>query len=300
VAALMGGTLAATSHVAKATTRAAINTSPEPFSNIGLSLAGDAVVPAMLWLAWAHPLDVQEDPDCQPRRDRLPRRRHRAPPGRPHRGGVLRRRRQARHVRACDEAVHIGGAAPRDSYLRGERILAAAQATGAQAVHPGYGFLSENEASPACADAGIVFIGPPPRRSPRWAARAAAKALMERPACRWCRATTASDNDPALAAREAARIGYPVLIKASAGGGGKGMRASRRPRTSTPRSLVPARGKSSFGDDHVLVERYVTRPRHIEIQVFGDATAGASTCSSATARCSAATRRCWRRRPRPA
>jgi len=178
----------------------------------------------------------------------------------------------ARHVQACDEAVHIGGAAPRDSYLRWQRILEAAAATGAQAIHPGYGFLSENEDfARACAEAGLVFIGPPASAIAAMGSKAAAKTLMEKAGVPLVPGYHGQDNDPALLAREAARIGYPVLIKASAGGGGKGMR-----RVDKAEDFVAAlascqrEAKASFSDDHVLVERYVTRPRHIEIQVFAD------------------------------
>jgi 3-methylcrotonyl-CoA carboxylase alpha subunit len=129
---------------------------------------------------------------------------------------------QARHVRACDEAVHVGGPAARDSYLRWERILEAARATGAQAVHPGYGFLSENaDFAQACADAGLVFIGPPPAAIRDMGSKAAAKTLMERAGVPHVPGYHGQDNDSGLLAREAARIGFPVLIKASAGGGGR-------------------------------------------------------------------------------
>ena len=179
---------------------------------------------------------------------------------------------QARHVRACDEAVHIGPSAPRESYLRWERILEAARATGAQAVHPGYGFLSENEDfARACAEAGLVFIGPPPEAIAAMGSKAAAKALMERAGVPLVPGYHGDDNDPALLAREADRIGYPVLIKASAGGGGKGMRRVEKPEDfAAALASCQREAKAAFGDDHVLVERYVTRPRHIEIQVFGD------------------------------
>ena len=179
---------------------------------------------------------------------------------------------QAQHVHACDEAVCIGGAAPRDSYLRAERILEVARATGAEAVHPGYGFLSENEAfAQACADAGIAFIGPPPSAIAAMGSKAAAKALMERSGVPLVPGYHGRDNDPALLAREAGRIGYPVLIKASAGGGGKGMRrVDRAEDFDAALAACQREARSSFGDDHVLVERYVTRPRHIEIQVFAD------------------------------
>jgi 3-methylcrotonyl-CoA carboxylase alpha subunit len=178
----------------------------------------------------------------------------------------------ARHVAACDEAVHIGGPAPRDSYLRWERILEAAQATGAQAVHPGYGFLSENEDfAQACADAGLVFIGPPPAAIRAMGLKAESKQLMEKAGVPLVPGYHGADQDPGLLQREADRIGYPVLIKASAGGGGKGMRAVlaggefAAALASCKREAI-----NSFGDDAVLVERYVQRPRHIEIQVFFD------------------------------
>jgi 3-methylcrotonyl-CoA carboxylase alpha subunit len=178
----------------------------------------------------------------------------------------------ARHVRACDDAVHIGGAAPRESYLRWERIIEAALATGAQAIHPGYGFLSENEAfAAACAKAGLVFIGPPASAIAAMGSKSAAKTLMEKAGVPLVPGYHGQDNDPALLTREAARIGYPVLIKASAGGGGKGMRrVDRAEDFSAALASCQREAKASFGDDHVLVERYVTRPRHIEIQVFAD------------------------------
>ncbi len=178
----------------------------------------------------------------------------------------------ARHVQACDEAVHIGGNAPRDSYLRHERILEAALATGAQAVHPGYGFLSENEAfAQACADAGVVFIGPPPSAIQAMGLKAESKRLMESAQVPLVPGYHGADQDPALLKREAGRIGYPVLIKASAGGGGKGMRVvTAESEFDAALASCQREAINSFGDDAVLVERYVTRPRHIEIQVFGD------------------------------
>ena len=179
---------------------------------------------------------------------------------------------QARHVRACDEAVHLGGNAPRDSYLQWQRIIDAALATGAQAIHPGYGFLSENEEfARACASAGLVFIGPPASAIAAMGSKSAAKTLMEKAGVPLVPGYHGDNNDPAFLAREALRIGYPVLIKASAGGGGKGMRRVDRAGDFLE-SLASCQreAQSSFGDDHVLVERYVTRPRHIEIQVFGD------------------------------
>ncbi|MDO8376308.1 MAG: acetyl/propionyl/methylcrotonyl-CoA carboxylase subunit alpha [Aquabacterium sp.] len=182
----------------------------------------------------------------------------------------------ARHVMACDEAVLIGGPAPRDSYLRADRILEVAQATGAQAVHPGYGFLSENEAfAQACADAGIAFIGPPPAAIAAMGSKSAAKTLMEKAGVPLVPGYHGADNDPDLLEREAQRIGYPVLIKASAGGGGKGMRrVDKAEDFAAALASCQREAKSSFGDSHVLVERYVLRPRHIEIQVFGDSHGG--------------------------
>ena len=179
---------------------------------------------------------------------------------------------RAKHVLACDEAVHIGAAAPKESYLRGDRIIAAALATGAQAVHPGYGFLSENaEFAQACANAGLVFIGPPPSALKAMGLKAEAKQLMERAKVPLVPGYHGTDQDPALLKREADRIGYPVLIKASAGGGGKGMRAvNNTAEFDAALASCKREAINSFGDDAVLIERYVTRPRHIEIQVFGD------------------------------
>jgi len=180
---------------------------------------------------------------------------------------------QARHVQACDEAVHIGGAAPKDSYLQWQRILAAAKATGAEAVHPGYGFLSENEDfAQACADAGLVFIGPPPSAIKAMGLKAESKRLMEAAKVPLVPGYHGADQDPALLAAEAERIGFPVLIKASAGGGGKGMRAVHSA-AEFDAALASCKREAinSFGDDVVLIERYVQKPRHIEIQVFGDA-----------------------------
>lgn len=178
----------------------------------------------------------------------------------------------AQHVRACDEAVHIGGNAAKDSYLQWQRILDAAKATGAQAVHPGYGFLSENEEfAQACADAGLVFIGPPPSAIAAMGSKSAAKALMEKAGVPLVPGYHGDDNDPQFLAGQAERIGYPVLIKASAGGGGRGMRKVDKAEDFVAALASCQReAKASFGDDHVLVERYVTKPRHIEIQVFGD------------------------------
>jgi 3-methylcrotonyl-CoA carboxylase alpha subunit len=179
----------------------------------------------------------------------------------------------AKHVMACDEAVHIGASSPKESYLRGARIIEAALATGAQAVHPGYGFLSENEAfAQACADAGLVFIGPPPSAIKAMGLKAESKQLMEKAGVPLVPGYHGADQDPALLKREAGRIGYPVLIKASAGGGGKGMRiVNQAAEFEAALASCQREAINSFGDDAVLIERYVTKPRHIEIQVFGDA-----------------------------
>ncbi|MGC1172624.1 acetyl/propionyl/methylcrotonyl-CoA carboxylase subunit alpha [Polaromonas sp.] len=178
----------------------------------------------------------------------------------------------AKHVSVCDEAIHIGGSAPRDSYLRWEKIIAAAKATGAEAIHPGYGFLSENEEfAQACGDAGLVFIGPPASAIKAMGLKAESKQLMEKAGVPLVPGYHGSDQDPALLKREADSIGYPVLIKASAGGGGKGMRAVEKSEDfDAALASCKREATSSFGDDAVLVEKYAQRPRHIEIQVFGD------------------------------
>jgi 3-methylcrotonyl-CoA carboxylase alpha subunit len=178
----------------------------------------------------------------------------------------------AKHVAACDEAVHIGGSAPKESYLRWERIIDAAKATGAQAIHPGYGFLSENEDfAQACAKAGLVFIGPPASAIEAMGLKAESKQLMEKAGVPLVPGYHGAGQDPAILKKEADRIGYPVLIKASAGGGGKGMRAvDKAEEFDAALASCKREAINSFGDDAVLIEKYVQRPRHIEIQVFGD------------------------------
>ena len=178
----------------------------------------------------------------------------------------------AKHVAACDEAIHVGGAAPKDSYLRWEAIIEAAKATGAQAIHPGYGFLSENEAfADACAKAGLVFIGPPSSAIQAMGLKAESKQLMEKAGVPLVPGYHGADQNPELLKREADRIGYPVLIKASAGGGGKGMRAVEKSEDfAEALASCQREAQNSFGDQAVLIEKYVQRPRHIEIQVFGD------------------------------
>ena len=182
----------------------------------------------------------------------------------------------ARHVALCDEAVHIGPAPARDSYLRGDRILAAARATGAEGIHPGYGFLSENEAfAQACGAAGIAFIGPPDGAIRAMGSKSEAKTLMEKAGVPLVPGYHGAEQDAAFLRAQADAIGYPVLIKASAGGGGKGMRVVRAG-DEFEAALVSCKREaaSSFGDDRVLVEKYLERPRHIEIQVFADAHGG--------------------------
>ena len=178
----------------------------------------------------------------------------------------------ARHVADCDQAVRIGPAAARDSYLLGENIIAAALATGAQAIHPGYGFLSENAGfAAACAAAGLCFIGPPVAAIAAMGSKSAAKALMEQAGVPLVPGYHGEAQAPALLHAEADRIGYPVLLKASAGGGGKGMRIVEASADFIAALASCKReAASSFGDDKVLIERYLQRPRHIEIQVFAD------------------------------
>ncbi len=180
--------------------------------------------------------------------------------------------RDAMHVAMCDEAHYIGGAAPKDSYLRGDKILEIAKGTGAQAIHPGYGFLSENEDfARKCAMAGVVFIGPPPDAIEAMGLKSESKRLMEKAGVPLVPGYHGVDQDETLLASEAVRIGFPVLIKASAGGGGKGMKVANDA-TEFAQALASAKreAKNSFGDDNVLIERYLQRSRHIEIQVFGD------------------------------
>ena len=180
--------------------------------------------------------------------------------------------RNARHVRLADEAIHIGPAAARESYLRGDALLDAARATGAQAIHPGYGFLSENaDFADACAVAGITFIGPPASAIRAMGDKSAAKALMAQAGVPLTPGYHGDQQAPDFLRAQADAIGYPVLIKASAGGGGKGMRKVERSEDFVDALASCQReAASAFGNDHVLVEKYVERPRHIEIQVFGD------------------------------
>ena len=178
----------------------------------------------------------------------------------------------ARHVAACDTAVRIGGPEPASSYLRADAILEAARRTGAQAIHPGYGFLSENaDFARACAAAGMVFVGPPADAIAAMGSKSAAKTLMESAGVPLVPGYHGNEQDPGFLRQQADAIGYPVLIKASAGGGGKGMRIVESGEAFAE-ALASCRREaaSSFGSDQVLVERYLQRPRHIEIQVFAD------------------------------
>jgi len=179
---------------------------------------------------------------------------------------------KALHVREADEAVLIGPAPARESYLDAAKVLAAAKATGAEAIHPGYGFLSENaDFAEAVMAAGLVWIGPPPAAIRAMGLKDAAKSLMIAAGVPVTPGYLGEDQSPDRLQKEADAIGYPVLIKAVAGGGGKGMKKVDRAEDFAD-GLASARreGQSSFGDPRVLIEKYITRPRHIEVQVFGD------------------------------
>ena len=181
--------------------------------------------------------------------------------------------RDALHVRMADEAIHIGPAPARESYLLTERILDAARTTGAEAIHPGYGFLSENAGfARACADHGVAFIGPPAAAIEAMGSKSAAKRIMEEAGVPLVPGYHGDDQDPALLRGAADAMGYPVLLKATAGGGGKGMRQVWS-EAQFDEALAAAKRESlaSFGDDTMLVEKYLTRPRHVEVQVFCDA-----------------------------
>jgi 3-methylcrotonyl-CoA carboxylase alpha subunit len=178
----------------------------------------------------------------------------------------------ALHVAACDEAYRLGPSPPRESYLRGDRIIEIALSSGAQAIHPGYGFLSENETfAAAAAAAGLVFVGPPPSAIRAMGSKSESKRIMQRAGVRLVPGYHGDDQNDAVLGSEADAIGYPVLIKASAGGGGKGMRIVER-QSEFAAALASARreAKSAFGDDKMLLEKYLLEPRHIEMQVFAD------------------------------
>ncbi len=178
----------------------------------------------------------------------------------------------AMHVAMADEAVAIGPAPARESYLAGEKIIAAAKATGAEAIHPGYGFLSENaEFADRVAAAGLIFVGPPPAAIRAMGSKSEAKALMERAGVPVVPGYHGRDQGDAALCDAAELIGYPVLLKASAGGGGKGMRRVDK-KAEFAAALASARreAKAAFGDERMLVEKYLLRPRHVELQVFAD------------------------------
>ena len=179
---------------------------------------------------------------------------------------------QSAHVAACDEAIYIGGSAPKDSYLNIEKIINAAKKSGAQAIHPGYGFLSENEnLALSCQENSIIFIGPPVAAIRAMGSKSASKTLMESASVPLVPGYHGEEQEADFLQKQADHIGYPVLLKASAGGGGKGMRivedsmSFKDALASCKREAI-----SSFGDDKVLIEKYLSRPRHIEIQVFAD------------------------------
>ncbi|MBO9575674.1 MAG: acetyl/propionyl/methylcrotonyl-CoA carboxylase subunit alpha [Sphingobium sp.] len=179
---------------------------------------------------------------------------------------------KALHVREADEAVHIGPAPARESYLDGAKIIAAAKQAGAEAIHPGYGFLSENaDFAQAVLDAGLIWVGPSPASIRAMGLKDAAKKLMQDAGVPVTPGYLGDDQSPARLAEEADKIGYPVLIKAVAGGGGKGMRRVDAPADFAD-ALVSCRREAlaAFGDDRVLIEKYILSPRHIEVQVFGD------------------------------
>jgi 3-methylcrotonyl-CoA carboxylase alpha subunit len=179
---------------------------------------------------------------------------------------------KALHVREADEAVHIGASPAKESYLRGDKIIAAAKQTGAEAIHPGYGFLSENaQFAEAVTNAGLIWIGPNPDSIRAMGLKDAAKKLMAEAGVPTTPGYLGEDQSEERLLKEADAIGYPVLIKAVAGGGGKGMRKVEK-KAEFKAALQSARREAAaaFGDDRVLLEMYVARPRHIEVQVFGD------------------------------
>ncbi|MBI4030507.1 MAG: acetyl/propionyl/methylcrotonyl-CoA carboxylase subunit alpha [Proteobacteria bacterium] len=180
--------------------------------------------------------------------------------------------RKSLHVRMADDAVHIGGASSRDSYLRGDRIIEAAKKAGAQAIHPGYGFLSENEDfAAACKKASVVFIGPSPEAIKAMGLKDRAKDIMTKAGVPVVPGYQGKKQDAATLKKEAGKIGYPVLIKAVAGGGGKGMRLVEKENDfAGALESCKREAASSFGNDYVLIEKYIQKPRHIEMQVFGD------------------------------
>src|SRR5262245_21553837 len=179
---------------------------------------------------------------------------------------------RALHVGQCDEAYAIGPAPARASYLRAELIVEAARACGAQAIHPGYGFLSENAGfAQACEQAGIIFVGPPAAAIRAMGSKSAAKGIMAKAGVAVVPGYHGDAQELQALQREADKLGYPLLIKASAGGGGKGMRVVESAvQLKDALAAAQREAQSSFGDERVLLEKYLAHPRHIEVQVFGD------------------------------
>src|SRR5947207_4054494 len=178
----------------------------------------------------------------------------------------------SRHVRLADQAGRIGPSSARESYLAIDRILDAAKKSGAQAIHPGYGFLSENaDFAEACAHAGIVFIGPPAAAIRAMGSKAAAKELMRKAGVPLTPGYDGTNQEAAFLEQQAEAIGYPIMIKANAGGGGKGMRrVDAAAEFQAALASCKREAAASFGDDSMLLEKYVVSPRHVEVQVFGD------------------------------
>ncbi|NRA85431.1 MAG: acetyl/propionyl/methylcrotonyl-CoA carboxylase subunit alpha [Gammaproteobacteria bacterium] len=180
--------------------------------------------------------------------------------------------RNARHVAMADEAFHIGPSPSKDSYLRMDRILAAAKKSGAQAIHPGYGFMSENvEFAKACQEQGVVFIGPPIGAIDAMGSKSAAKVIMTDAGVPLVPGYHGDNQDPAFLKQQSEEIGYPQLLKAAYGGGGKGMRVVwKLDEFDAALASTKREAMSGFGNDKMLIERYLTKPRHVEIQVFAD------------------------------
>ena len=199
----------------------------------------------------------------------------------------------APHVREADEAIAIGPSAARESYLAQERILEAAQRSGAEAIHPGYGFLAENaDFAEAVIAAALIWVGPPPAAIRAMGLKDAAKRLMERAGVPTTPGYLGENQSEACLESEADAIGWPVLIKAVAGGGGKGMRKVTAPAEfSAALASAKREAAASFGDDRVLLEKYINRPRHIEVQIFGIVKVASFTSSNAIAPYNVATRK---------
>jgi len=208
--------------------------------------------------------------------------------------------RAALHVRKADEAYHIGPAPAAESYLCIDKILAAARRSGAEAIHPGYGFLSESaKFGQACADAGVKFIGPSPASMEMMGSKTRARQEMEKAGVPFVPGTSRALESMQQATGIAAKIGYPVMLKAAAGGGGKGMRLVHTAEALQP-SLEAAQSEAqrAFGDGEVYLEKAILNPRHIEMQVLADEHGTQFISASASVPFSGATRKCWRRLPR--